>query len=114
MSPWDALADTEVTTSLHSGTGWRRTAIGFEAGNAIEVAAPQVSVHSDCIPERFNGTPTKFYYISNPPPVLGVADGEVRGGLRRRRRCPAVRRRRLQASWRSRRLVSLEMSVMAT
>ena len=46
------LAGTEVTISLHSGIGWRRTAIGFEAGNAIEVAAPQVSVHSDCIPER--------------------------------------------------------------
>ena len=42
------LADTEVTISLHSGIGWRRTAIGFEAGNAIEVAAPQVSLHMDC------------------------------------------------------------------
>ena len=42
------LAGTEVTISLHSGIGWRRTAIGFEAGNAIEVAAPQVSLHMDC------------------------------------------------------------------
>ena len=56
------LAGTEVTISLHSGIGWRRTAIGFEAGNAIEVAAPQVSVHSDCIPGRLGPL---LYFITS-------------------------------------------------
>ena len=41
-------AGTEVTTSLHPWHGGRRTAMNFEAGNEIDVAAPQVSVHSDC------------------------------------------------------------------
>ena len=46
------LADTEVTISLHSGHGGRRTAMDFEAESALEIAAAQVSSHSDCIPGR--------------------------------------------------------------
>ena len=42
------LEVSEVTISLHSGLGRSRTAMAFEAGNEIDVAAPQVSVHSDC------------------------------------------------------------------
>ena len=47
-----SLADTEVTISLHSGHGGRRTAMDFEAESALEIAAAQVSSHSDCIPGR--------------------------------------------------------------
>ena len=47
-----ALLGTEVTTSLQSGLVGRRTATFFEAESALEIAAAQVSSHSDCIPGR--------------------------------------------------------------